>query len=72
MNSLFITTHQLRGADRINGAIALFMFVVDHGLFRAYGLAQMVSIQIELIRSENQAEMLADLSERLAWRWSKL
>ena len=67
MNSLFMATRV--GFEELivlNGAIALFMFVVDRGLLRAYGLAQMVYYEkIELIRSENQAEMLADLSERL-------
>lgn len=67
MNSLFMATRV--GFEELivlNGAIALFIFVVDRGLLRAYGLAQMVYYEkIELIRSENQAEMLADLSERL-------
>ena len=67
MNSLFMATRV--GFEELivlNGAIALFIFVVDRGLLRAYGLAQMVYYEkIELIRSEKQAEMLADLSERL-------
>lgn len=67
MNSLFMATRVgFQELVILNGAIALFIFVVDRGLLRAYGLAQMVHYEkIELIRRESEAEMLADLSERL-------
>lgn len=67
MNSLFMATRvDFEELIVLNGAVALFIFVVDRGLLRAYGLAQMVHYEkIDLIRRENQAEMLADLSERL-------
>jgi hypothetical protein len=67
MNSLFMATRV--GFDELivlNGGIALFIFVLDRGLLHTYGLAQTVYYEkIELIRSDNQAAMLADLSERL-------
>ncbi len=67
MNSLFMATRV--GFDELvvlNGGIALFIFIVDRGLLRSYGLAQTVHYEkIDLIRSENRAALLADLSERL-------
>lgn len=67
MNSLFMATRV--GFDELimlNGGIAVFIFVVDRGLLRAYGLAQTVYYEkIDLIRNDNQADMIADLSERL-------
>lgn len=67
MNSLFMATRV--GFDELvvlNGGIALFIFVVDRGLLRSYGLSQTIHYEkIDLIRSENRAALLADLSERL-------
>lgn len=67
MNSLFMATRV--GFDELvvlNGGIALFIFIVDRALLRSYGLAQTVHYEkIDLIRSENRAALLADLSERL-------
>lgn len=67
MNSLFMATRV--GFDELvvlNGGIALFIFIVDRGLLRSYGLSQTIHYEkIDLIRSENRAALLADLSERL-------
>jgi hypothetical protein len=67
MNSLFMATRV--GFDELvvlNGGIALFIFVLDRGLLRAYGLAQTVYYEkIDLIRSESRTAMIDDLSERL-------
>jgi hypothetical protein len=67
MNSLFMATRV--GFDELvllNGGVVLFIFVVDRGLRSYYGLSQVVFYEkIDLIRSENTAALLADLSERL-------
>ncbi len=67
MNSLFMATRVAFDELMVlNGGIALFIFVVDRGLLRAYGLAQTVYYEkIDLIRNENRAAMIDDLSERL-------
>lgn len=67
MNSLFMATRVAFDELMVlNGGIALFIFVVDRGLLRAYGLTQTVYYEkIDLIRNENRAAMIDDLSERL-------
>lgn len=67
MNSLFMATRVAFDELMVlNGGIALFIFVLDRGLLRAYGLAQTVYYEkIDLIREQNRAAMIDDLSERL-------
>jgi hypothetical protein len=67
MNSLFMATRvSFQELVLLNGGIAVFLFVVDRSLLVYYGLAQTVFYErIDLIRGENHAALLADLSERL-------
>lgn len=67
MNSLFMATRVgFSELVVLNAGIALFLFIVDRGLLRSYGVPQIVYYEkIELIRTDNKAALLADLSERL-------
>jgi hypothetical protein len=67
INSLFLATRvSFNDLIMLNAGIATFLFVLDRILFVYFGVAQIVYYEkIELIRTENYAELLQDLRERL-------
>jgi hypothetical protein len=67
INSLFLAT-RVTFVDLValNAGIVIFLFVLDRILFIYFGISQIVYYEkIELIRTENYAELLQDLRERM-------
>lgn len=69
INSLFLATRiGFPELVALNLGIFLLLLVLDRTLFRFYGIAQTVLYErIELIKSNNQRELAADLRERLGF-----
>ena len=67
INSLFMATRvSFLELVLLNAGIAIFLLILDRVLLATYGLSQIVSYEkIDLIRTENTQELLADLRERL-------
>ena len=69
-NALFLATRVTFGdVIVINGALAIFLIIVDRLLLAHYGVAQTIYYEkIDLIRANNRQELLDDLSERTGQR----
>ena len=69
-NALFVAT-RVPFADVlvINGALALFVIVLDRGLLMRYGSSQIVHYEkVDLIQANNERALLDDLSNRTGRR----
>ena len=69
-NALFFATRAtFNDVILINGALAIFLIVVDRLLLSYYGAAQTILYEkIDLIRAQNRKALLDDLSERTGHR----
>jgi hypothetical protein len=67
LNSLFLATRvSFNELVFLNAGVAIFLFVLDRILFVYFGITQTVYYEkIELIRTENYAELIEDLRERM-------
>lgn len=70
INALFLATRiSFTELIIINAGIVIFVFVVDRLITLYYGYTQIINYEkIDLIRNDNYAELLADLSERTGTR----
>ena len=69
-NALFFATRAtFNDVLVINGALAIFLIVVDRLLVAYFGAAQTIHYEkIDLIRANNRQELIADLNERTGQR----
>ena len=69
-NALFLATRvTFIDVIVINGALAIFLIIVDRLLLTHYGVAQTIYYEkIDLIRADNRQELIADLNERTGQR----
>ena len=69
-NALFFATRAtFNDVLVINGALAIFLIVVDRLLVAYFGAAQTIHYEkIDLIRANNRQELMADLNERTGHR----
>jgi len=67
INALYLATRMaFTDLIMLNAGVAIFLFVLDRILFLYFGITQTVYYEkIDLIRTENYAELLQDLRERM-------